>query len=172
MTLSPNIVKIDLSNLLFNLNQVKKLIGPGTGVMGIIKSDAYGHGLLEVAQLLERNGIQSLGVAHIQEAMELRKQGIRVPVVILCGIRSGADSVEAVNNDLTPVVFDLRSADLLAGEALRKGKRINIHLKIDTGMGRLGIPHEEAGPFMKKRYSKGPAPPWPEAVKVTTLPGS
>ena len=127
MTFSPNIVKIDLQNLGFNLTQVKRLIDPKTRIMGIVKSDAYGHGLLEVARLLERNGIESLGVAHIHEALKLRKHGIRLPIVILCGIRSGQDSEEVVNNDLTPVVFDLQSLDLLAGEALRKGKRVHRH---------------------------------------------
>ncbi|MFC1867530.1 alanine racemase, partial [Thermodesulfobacteriota bacterium] len=150
MAYFPNIVKIDLSSIVHNLNQVKRLIDPETKVMGIVKSDAYGHGLLEVSRLLARNGVHSLGVAHLYEALKLREEGIKLPIVILCGIRSREDSEEVVDKDLTPVIFDLSSAELLAKEAARKDKRINIQLKIDTGMGRLGIPYLETRPFIKK----------------------
>jgi alanine racemase len=150
MKLSPNKVTIDLSALVYNLSQVKRLIDPETKIMGIVKSDAYGHGLLRVSQVLEKNGVHSLGVAYIHEALQLRDNGIQLPIIILCGIKSSADSEEVVNRYLTPVVYDLSSAELLSQEAARKGKKVNIHVKIDTGMGRLGIPHDEAGPFMKK----------------------
>ena len=150
MARSPNIVEIDLGSIIHNLNQVKRLLDPKTMIMGIVKSDAYGHGLLQVSKLLEENGVHSLGVAHLHEALELRKTGIKLPIVILCGIRSREDAKETVYNYLTPVVFNLHSAELLAKEAARKGKRVDIHLKIDTGMGRLGINHKDAGPFMKK----------------------
>jgi len=150
MKLSPNKVTIDLSALVYNLSQVKRLIDPETKIMGIVKSDAYGHGLLRVSQLLEENSVHSLGVAYIHEALKLRENGIKMPIIVLCGITSRADSEEVVNKSLTPVVYDLSSAELLSQEAARKGKKVNIHIKIDTGMGRLGIPHEEAGPFMKK----------------------
>ena len=150
MTLSPNVLNIDLSSLVYNLNQVRKLIDPPIKIMGIVKSDAYGHGLLRVSRLLEDNGVHFLGVAHIQEALVLRKNGIRLPIAILCGIKTREEAEEVVNKNLTPVVFNLSSAELLDNEAVRKGKRVNIHLKIDTGMSRLGISYSDAGPFMRR----------------------
>jgi alanine racemase len=146
----PNRITIDLSALEHNLNQVKRLIDPDTRIMAIVKSDAYGHGLLRVSQLLEKKNIYALGVAHLHEALQLRLNGIKVPIVVLCGIRSREDSEEVVEKALTPVVYELSSAELLSQVALRKGKKVNIHLKIDTGMGRLGIPYKETGPFIQK----------------------
>jgi len=145
-----NNVRIDLSSLAFNLGQVKSLISPDTKIMGIVKSDAYGHGLVKVSRVLEKNGVYSLGTAFIHEAMELRKNGIRVPVIILCGIRSAEDAGAVVENNLTPVVFDTGTAALLARAAEKSSKKINVHLKIDTGMGRLGVLHNKAVPFMKE----------------------
>lgn len=150
MALSPNSIKIDLSSLGYNLNQVKKLIDPETKIMGIVKSDAYGHGLVEASRALEGQGIHFLGVAHIQEALELRRNGVRTPIAILCGIRPGEDSREIVEKELIPAVFDFTTMELLHREAERSGKKVRIHVKIDTGMGRLGISPEEAVPFMQK----------------------
>jgi len=146
----PNTVRIDLSSLAFNLSQVKRLIGPDIKIMGIVKSDAYGHGLIEVSRTLVKNGVYSLGTAFIHEALELRKNGIKVPVVILCGIKSPEEAEAVVENDLTPVIFDLSSASLLAVAAEKRSKKINVQIKIDTGMGRLGAPHQEVAPFLKE----------------------
>jgi alanine racemase len=146
----PNSVKIDLSALEHNLNQVKKLVNPKTQIMGIVKSDAYGHGLLPVSQVLERNGIDRLGVGYLQEALELRKSGVRLPLAVLCGIKAREEAKEVVDKDLTPALYDLATAEILAEEAARRGKRIHIQLKVDTGMGRLGIPHSKVEPFIKK----------------------
>lgn len=150
MTLSPNRIEIDLSSLVHNLNQVKNLIDPGTKIMGVVKSDAYGHGLVEVSRTLERHGVHFLGVAHVQEALELRRHGIQTGIAILCGIRSAEDTHEVVEKELTPVVFDVSAMEMLHREARKRGKRVGIHIKIDTGMGRLGISREEAVPFMRK----------------------
>ena len=111
---SPNSLKIYLSALVHNLNQVKRLVGPKVKIMGIVKSDAYGHGLLPVSRVLEEQGVYCLGVAHLHEDLELRKSGIRLPIVILCGIRTREDSRAVIDNDLTPVLFDPASVELLA----------------------------------------------------------
>lgn len=149
MIRSPNSVIIDLSALENNLSQVKTLVNPKTRIMGIVKSDAYGHGLLKVSKILEKNGIDYLGVAHLYEALELRRNGSRLPIVILCGIRTREEAKEVVDKDLTPVLFDLAMVEALAEESAKRGKRINVQLKVDTGMGRLGIPHLEVGPFIR-----------------------
>ena len=145
----PNSVIIDLSALEHNLNQVKKLVNPNTRIMGIVKSDAYGHGLFPVSRFLEKNGVDYLGVAHLYEALELRREGIGLPIVVLCGIRTREEAKEVVSKDLTPVLFDLAMVEALAEESSKRGKRINVQLKVDTGMGRLGIPHLEVGSFLK-----------------------
>jgi len=147
---TPNAVRIDLSSLAFNLGQVKKLIRPGIKIMGIVKSDAYGHGLAEVSAALESNGVYSLGAAFLHEALELRQKGIRVPLVILCGIKSIEEAEAVIEGNLTPVVFDLPSAAMLAGAAVKRSKTAGILVKIDTGMGRLGTPHQQAVTFIKE----------------------
>ncbi|MBN1105838.1 MAG: alanine racemase [Deltaproteobacteria bacterium] len=145
----PNRVRIDLSSLVHNLNEVRRLVRPGTKVMGVVKSDAYGHGLIPVSSVLEGSGIDCLGVAHLTEALELRKNGIRSPIMILCGIRTREDAAEAVEKDLTPVLYDMEACELLASECLRRGRKLRVHVKVDTGMGRLGVPCADVGPFLR-----------------------
>lgn len=145
-----NTVKIDLSAIEHNFEQVKRLINPGTRVMGIVKSDAYGHGLIEVSQTLEKKGVDFLGVSFIHEALELREKGIRLPVAVLCGIESAEDAEAVIERALTPVVFDIQFAELLSGEAERRGRKAGIHVKIDTGMGRLGFDHEDTAQVLKR----------------------
>ena len=84
----PNTINIDLSALTHNLEQVKALVAPGTRIMGIVKSDAYGHGLLPVSKTLVKHHIDCLGVSHLYEALELRKNRIKIPIVILSGIQT------------------------------------------------------------------------------------
>jgi alanine racemase len=146
----PNRVRIDLSSLAHNLNEVRRLLSPGTKVMGVVKSDAYGHGLLPVSSALEKRGIDCLGVAHLTEALELRKNGIRSPVAVLCGIRTREDAAEVVEENLTPVLYDPETAEVLASECLRRGKDLKVHVKVDTGMGRLGVHHGDVGPFLRR----------------------
>jgi alanine racemase len=150
MIQSYNRVIIDLSALVHNLNQVKKLVGGKTKIMGVVKSDAYGHGMAPVSRLLEENGVDALGVAFLHEALELRERGIKSPIVILCGIETREDAREVVDKNLIPVLHDLSPAEALAEECDRSGKRIHIHLKVDTGMGRLGIPDSDLLPLMRK----------------------
>jgi alanine racemase len=150
MAYSSNIVTVYLSALAHNMGQVKKLIGPKTRIMGIVKSDAYGHGLIPVSRFLEKSRIDCLGVAHLHEALELRNNGIMLPVVILCGIQSREESEIVVDKDFKPVIFDFGIAEVLDQEAIRKKKQVTTYLKLDTGMGRLGIPHADAGPFIKR----------------------
>jgi len=148
MTHSPNSVLIDLSALVHNLNQVKRVISRETKVMGVVKSDAYGHGLLPVSRALEKEGATCLGVAHLHEALELRQNGLRLPVVILCGIQTRDDARAVIEYGLTPVLFDLLMAEVLAEECAKSKKRVHVQVKVDTGMGRLGIMLPDLGPFL------------------------
>jgi alanine racemase len=152
MVYSPNEAVIDLSALIFNLRQVKALVGPETKIMGIVKSDAYGHGLLQASESLEREGIHYLGVAHTREAMALRREGVKAPIVILSGIRSRGEAAQAVDSNLTPVIFDLGMAESLNREADQRGKQVGIQLKVDTGMGRLGLTMNEIPRFIERLF--------------------
>jgi alanine racemase len=147
---SPNIVRIDLSSVAFNLKQVKSLVSPDTKIMGVVKSDAYGHGIVEVSRTLEKNGVYALGTAFIHEAVTLRKKGIRTPIVILCGIKTQEEAEAAIDHDCIPVVFDLPSAVTLAKTAETRSKKAVILIKIDTGMGRLGVVCSDAASFLRE----------------------
>jgi len=150
MNNNPNSVKIDLLALAHNLRQVRMLISKDTKIMGIVKSDAYGHGLFKVSQTLEKNGIDCLGVAYLHEALELREKGIKIPVIILCGINSKDESCQVIEKNLTPVLFDPVTAEILNQESERQGKKTPVHLKVDTGMARLGVSYKDMVPFIKK----------------------
>jgi len=147
---SPNKVIIDLSALVRNLHQIRTLVSGDTRIMGVVKADAYGHGLLEVARSLEKNGVDCLGIAYLHEALDLRKGGVRLPIVILCGIRTREETYEVLEKGLTPVLYDLAVVETLSRESVKLGKRARIYLKVDTGMGRLGISHNDIGLFLQQ----------------------
>ncbi len=146
----PNRVSIHLSALIHNLRQTRSLLNESARIMGIVKSDAYGHGLLPVSETLEKCNVDCLGVAHLHEALQLRENGIKLPIVILCGIQTRDECREVVKKDLIPVIFDPEIAETLAQESVRLGKSTDIQLKVDTGMGRLGIASEEISLFIRR----------------------
>jgi alanine racemase len=150
MNSSPNKVRINLSALQHNLSTVRELVGKETKIMGMVKSDAYGHGLVQVARELEKLRIDSLGVDYMSEAIKLRAHGIKIPVILLMGIGTSKDAKKVADYGLTPVVFDLHSARLISGEGKKSGRSISVYVKIDTGMGRLGIDFRETGLFLKQ----------------------
>lgn len=147
---SQKTMEIDLSALEHNLNQAKKIVTPETRIMAVVKSDAYGHGMVEISQKLEKLGVYSLGVAYTCEALELREKGIKLPITVLCGITSPQDAHVIVEKDLTPVVFNAESLELLADTAFKRGRIVNFQLKVDTGMGRLGVHYRHLRNILKK----------------------
>lgn len=150
MIAEPNCTTVDLSSLVHNLNQVRTMVCHGARIMAIVKSDAYGHGLTQVSKTLEANRIDCLGVAFVYEALELRNSGIMTPIVVLCGIQTREEACETVRRNISTVVYDLAMAEVLDQEGRRQNKRIAVHIKVDTGMGRLGVMHTEAVPFIKR----------------------
>ena len=145
-----NHLTIDLSALAHNLNQVKTIVGENTRVMGVVKADAYGHGLVAVAKTLEKNRVHCLGVAHFHEAMELRNRGVSLPIVILCGIRTREEAEAVVHHRLSPTLFDLAVVEMLAEECVRKKTHTRAYIKVDTGMGRLGVLSSELVSFLQR----------------------
>ncbi len=132
-------VKIDLGALRNNLSEIRRITSPNADVMAVVKADAYGHGAIEVARTLVENGAAGLCVATIDEAVELRRQGITARLLIL-GCTDPMRYDDLVRYDVDQAVYDIESARLLSGEAVKQGKTVNIHVKLDTGMGRIGFP--------------------------------
>lgn len=138
-----------MSALRYNYQGLRKTLSPETKVMAIVKANAYGHGDIEVSRTLEKEGSDFFGVAIAEEGIRLRQAGIEKPVVVLGGIYPGQIK-EVFEHRLTPVVFDIDIACLLDKEASETGVVKNIHVKIDTGMGRLGILPGDVESFFRK----------------------
>ncbi len=134
------VAEIDLSALQHNLS-ILRTITREQQVIAVVKADAYGHGALPVAQRLLDEGVRMLAVAFTGEARKLREAGICAPVLVLFD-RDDMDDYFAFG--LTPVLQDRLSAERFSGEAVRRGCRLQVHLKIDTGMGRVGLRADEA----------------------------
>ncbi len=129
---------INLSNLDHNIKELKKLLKPKTSFMAVVKANAYGHGAIEVALQALESGASFLGVAIPEEGAELREAGIKAPILVLAGI--DVSEVKTVAQyDLTQCVFSTDLLDSLDKEAIKWGKFIDIHIKLDTGMRRIGI---------------------------------
>lgn len=144
----PTRAEVNLAHLRHNLRVLERALAPRAGeatprprIWGVLKADAYGHGAPAVARTLERAGIAGLCVALLEEAVELRAAGIRVPILVMGGYygprRDGLEEILA--NDLVPVVYDAGQVERLAAFARTEERgRVGVHLKVDTGMGRLG----------------------------------
>jgi alanine racemase len=131
---------VDLSRLAANYQAVARLVS--ASLMPVVKADAYGHGAVPVARHLVARGASILAVAYVEEAIVLRKGGIAVPIVVLSGFTAG--QMEAIaQQDLSPVVGSRDTLGLLLGRRAA-GSRLSVHLKVDTGMTRLGLPPSEA----------------------------
>ena len=136
--------KINLDNIKKNICTVREKFGDGVKVMGIVKANAYGHGVIEVAKAMEEAGVGFFGVAAIDEALELRQNKIETPVLILGQIFI-QDYVSAIENNITCTVADADTAKRLSDTAISIGKKADVHIKIDTGMGRIGFQTDENG---------------------------
>ena len=135
----PTVGEIDLGALEFNYLQIKKRIPEDVKLLAVVKADAYGHGAIPVSLRLEKLGVEYLGVAIPEEGVELRKGGVKAPILVLGGIFGGAVD-QIFRFRLTPVIFRKDSLKILSREAERRRRKVKVHLKVDTGMGRLGVP--------------------------------
>lgn len=134
--------EINISNLDFNIKQIKKKIGPGRKITGIIKADAYGHGAVKVATVLRANGIDSFGVATLSEAVRLRKAGFLLEEIVILGITPDPYIDTIIEHRLTPVVCDFKNAESISKAAQKSNIIIKGFVAIDTGMGRIGYDPE------------------------------
>ena len=139
---SYNSVEIDLSAIRENFVNIQNRVGDQVRVMAVVKADAYGHGAVRTARVVHSAGCESFGVAEVEEGVILRQAGVSGEIVILVGAPEDAFD-EVVKHGLTPVVFDPANVKALSAHAERMNVKVGVYLKIDVGMGRLGImPHE------------------------------
>ncbi len=138
----PTWLEIDLGAIARNTQQVKQIIGPATQLLVSLKADAYGHGALRVARVALRNGAEWLGVATVSEARPLREADVTAPILVF-GYTPPWQAREAARLDLRATVFDLDSARALAQAAREQGRVARAHVKVDTGMARLGLRAED-----------------------------
>jgi alanine racemase len=149
----PTRAEIDLGALERNYRAVREW-APDLGVLAMVKANAYGHGAPAVAHRLEEAGVRLLGVALVEEGIELRNAGVRAPILVMGGSYQGGYEV-MVELDLTATVFREDHIDALAAAARRAGKQVAAHLKVDTGMGRLGASMAEL-PGVLERLRRHP----------------
>ena len=142
----PTWAEVNLENLAFNLGSVKKTVGNEVEYMAVVKADGYGHGAVYCAKKLEQAGIDWFGVALPEEGLELRENGISKPILCLGSFWAGQENL-LLNNDLTAVIYNLDLADKLNLAAKEKGVKAKIHIKIDSGMGRIGVRFDEINEF-------------------------
>lgn len=138
----PTWLEIDLSAIARNTRRIKEIVGPGTRVLVSLKADAYGHGALRVARVTLSNGAEWLGVATVSEARPLREADVTAPILVF-GYTPPWQAREAIRLDLRATVFDLASARALAEAAREQGRVAHVHLKVDTGLARLGVRAED-----------------------------
>jgi len=138
----PTWAEVLLGNLRYNFGVVQRHIGIDVTICAVVKADAYGHGAVECAQALEEEGAQWLGVTSLDEAIPLREAGIQTRILLMTGFWRGEEE-EIVRLGLTPTVWEAGQIENLQKAATRLGQRHSVHLKVDTGMGRLGVALED-----------------------------
>lgn len=136
--------EINLDAIAYNVKNIRAIVNEDTKIMAIVKADAYGHGAVEVAKVALYNGASALGVAMSDEAIQLRNHNINVPILIL-GYTPELKIEEAVKYNLIQTVFTYEMAYAISKAAIKLGKIAQIHIKLDTGMGRIGfVPTKES----------------------------
>ena len=132
--------------IIHNFREVCRLAGPGSPIAPVIKSNAYGHGWIGVSAALTEAGADRFCVSFTEEGLALRNSGVDKPILVLGGVYPD-QAREIILNDLTPVISSLAMAGALNEAAEALGRTVNIHVKVDTGLGRLGILEKEVPPF-------------------------
>lgn len=155
LELRPSYASVSSDALRANLRAVQSRVGTNCRVLAVVKADGYGHGAVEVARHFVDEGAWGLAVSLIEEGVELRLGGLRAPVLVLGGVHPGSEDV-IVHRNLTPVVWEARHLSLLRAAVSRAGApAIAVHLKIDTGMSRLGVRPEALPAFLDQLESLG-----------------
>ena len=144
--MSLTIAEINLSHLIHNLKQVKSLIPQNCKILSVVKANAYGHGMIRVSKELENAGVDMLGVAHVEEGICLRESGVHTDILIMGGVDEAYASA-VIRWRLTPILYDRTFAESLSKAAVENGVTVPVHIKVDTGMRRIGVTPEIAPEF-------------------------
>ncbi len=140
-------IELDMKNLAWNIQETRKRVGDRP-ILAVVKCNAYGHGLVEMSQGMADNGISHFGVVKVWEAVSLREKKIG-DMVLNLGPFSRLEAVDIVKHGISQSVYT-DAVELLAEEARKQQKQVKVHIKMDTGLGRIGIPMNEAGAFIEK----------------------
>ena len=153
---------IDLDAIADNLQALRSLLPHSVAVCAIVKADAYGHGAVPVSRELESHGVEAFGVATVEEGVELRRAGIERPILVLGMDFSGIEAAQ--EHRLDPVIYSAHMGEKVSQAAHRMKKPLSVHLKIDTGMGRLGLLKDEWKGTLKDLLEN----PWIEVLGIAT----
>jgi alanine racemase len=145
----PTWVEVDLEAVACNVRQIKQIVGPEVEILAIVKANAYGHGALTVARTALNNGASSCGVAAVNEAVRLREGGVDTPILVL-GYTPAWLAKDALLHDVTLTLYDADVARLFSQAATDLRRTARVHVKVDTGMGRLGLLPEQVVPFVEE----------------------
>ena len=130
---------INLDAVCNNINEIRQVIKPGTKIMAVIKADGYGHGASHIAAALNDIGVEAFAIAILEEGVDLRRRGIEKPLLIL-GYTPMEQYADLVKYDISQTVFEYSMAEEISKQAVKQGKNGKIHIKIETGMNRIGFP--------------------------------
>ncbi len=142
-TLRRTWAEINLDNLTHNFETIRRQVGPQAKLLGVVKADAYGHGAVRVAKQLEKLGAGYLAVSNLDECEELRVNGVTLPILML-GFTPADQAERILKNDMTQAVQSYEIAKAFSDAAVKLGKKMRVHIKLDTGMGRLGFQCDDA----------------------------
>ena len=156
--------EIDLDALAHNYQQARRKIGPNVKYLGVVKADAYGHGAIQVSRKLEQLGADYLAVSSLDEAKELRRAGIQAPILIL-GHTPPAMVPQLIEYGITQAVSALAKAEAYSAAAVESGGTLKVHIKVDTGMSRLGFLVRDW-----RRKASSPTSPSPTRTTETVRP--
>jgi alanine racemase len=145
----PTHAKINLSNLVHNFNLIKNKAKKSTKIISVIKANAYGHGAIECGKALVKAGTDYLGVATIEEGIELRNAGIKIPILVLGSVYPYESFEYIIKYKLTPTISSVGLARKLSNYCKNLNKKIMIHIKVDTGMGRIGMSISRAKQYIE-----------------------
>ena len=145
----PTWAEINLDNLAFNFHSVKRFVGEDLAFMAIVKADGYGHGAIRCAKRLEAEGADWFGVALLEEGLELRENRIKTPILCLGSFWAGQEK-HLLENNITPVIYQTEPAERLNRVARERKIIADIHVKVDTGMGRIGVRFDAVREFAEK----------------------
>ena len=146
--MEPICAEVNLGAIRRNFQALTAILSPQTGIMAVVKADAYGHGAVPVARELLQAGSRQLAVARVLEGEELRAAGITAPVLVL-GLIEPRQAAKAISLDLSLAVASKDLAQALSSAAVEQGKTCPVHVKVDTGMGRIGIRPSQARDFIR-----------------------